>query len=270
MCFVARRHVGRTVARSLFGVFAGTVLFAVMAHPLQAQTIRGLMLERATDRPIELGTVILVDQHRDTVASTITDEDGFFSVAARGAGSFRLVAEALGYRPIVLGPYEVADNGAMVVQLLMSPRPVRLDGLLVATDRSNEPEVTTLVHTGFYERLAEGRGEFMTPGEIARSTERWTVSLFWEMSYKVRAVPGGNGFGPWDDRVVILSREKNWCTPRIVVDGVWIEMMPGETLSDLVPKDDLEAIEVYQAPDGPARYLSTDPCGVILFWTVAY
>ena len=65
------------------------------------------------------------------------------------------------------------------------------------------------------------------------------------MSYKVRAVPGGNGFGPWDDRVVILSREKNWCTPRIVVDGVWIQMMPSETLSDLVPKDDLEAIEVY-------------------------
>ena len=252
------------------GVVVGTLLLAVLAHPLQGQTIRGLVLERATDRPIELGTVILVDQNRDTIASTLTDENGFFSLASRQGGTFRLVADALGYRPVVLGPYVVPDDGAMVVQVLMSPSPVRLDGLLVATDRSNEPEVTTLVHTGFYDRLAEGKGEFLTPGEIARSTERWTVSLFWEMSYVVRAVHGGNGYGPWDDKVQIQDRYKDWCTPRIVVDGVWIQMMPGENLSDIVPKDDLEAIEVYQAPDGPARYLSTDQCGVILFWTVAY
>ena len=44
--------------------------------------------------------------------------------------------------------------------------------------------------------------------------------------------------------------------------------MPGESVADAVPKDDLEAVEVYEWPFGvPRRYKGGESCGVILFWT---
>ena len=243
--------------------------------PAAAQSIRGLIVDRDTDVVIELATVIMVDESRDTIASTITDANGFFALTAGDGGTFTVVVEALGYRAVVEGPFDVQEGGAMVVQVVLEPRPVRLDGLLIETERETEPRLTKLVHTGFYDRLAEGTGEFVTPGEIERSTVRFTTQLFREMTL-AKLVPNRDGASaPWNDRVLIRPidplAEGPYCRPRVYVDDVFIDLFhmdPEPSLEDLVAKEDLEAIEVFRAPFGaPVRYQSTSPCGVVLLWT---
>jgi len=74
-----------------------------------------------------------------------------------------------------------------VIQFQLGLRPIPLEGVLVSAEQLKEPEVATLVSTGFYDRLAEGRGEFLTPGEIARSSVRHTPQLFRAIWHPVRS-----------------------------------------------------------------------------------
>ena len=46
-----------------------------------------------------------------------------------------------------------------VVQFQLGPRTMPLPGIVVEADRLEEPEVASLIATGFYDRLLEGRGE---------------------------------------------------------------------------------------------------------------
>lgn len=242
------------------------------------QTLRGLLLERETQRPISLGRVTLLTELRDSVASTLTSEEGFFSVTAPEAGIYRLVGSALGYRGSVLGPFELDDGAVQVVQLQLGPLPIVLEGLTVSAEQLHEPEVASLVATGFYDRLAEGRGQFLTPGEILASAVRYTPQLFREMTFvSLERATGDAASAPWNDQVWVRPADPNaigaatTCAPRVYVDDVFIDfqnMDPQPSLEDLVRKEDLEAAEVFRAPFGaPLRYQQDSPCGVVLLWT---
>lgn len=262
-----------------------------------AQSLRGLVVERDTNRTIELATVIMTDEDGDTIASVLSDENGFFILRANDDGRYTLVAEALGYRAVVVGRFDLEENDDRVVEVTLDPRPVELRGLNVD---AGEPELRGLAATGFYDRLAQGEGHYLMPGQIINSRERWTAQLFWEMDAEIARVREG-GRGPWDNRVEIknVSGMSLYCTPRVFVDGIWVQDparmvrtdpdepfhgdrvadVPNQALSDLVPKDDLLAVEVYlegRIPDRFVRAIELDEagdpitCGVILFWTVAY
>jgi carboxypeptidase family protein len=262
-----------------------------------AQSVRGLVVERDTNRTIELASVLMTDEAGDTIASALSDENGFFILEADDGGRYTLIAEALGYRAIVVERFDLEDNEDRVVEVTLDPRPVELQGLNV---EAGEPELRGLAATGFYDRLAGGEGHYLLPGHILNSRERWTAQLFWEMDAEIARVREA-GRGPWDNRVEIknVSGMSLYCTPRVFVDGIWVQDparmvrtnpddpfhgdrvsdVPNQALSDLVPKDDLLAVEVYLEGSIPDRFLRAmqlneagDPlvCGVVLFWTVAY
>lgn len=243
------------------------VLLSSFASPASAQTLRGLLLERDSYQPINLGNVTLVTTDGDTVAATITDQEGFFSLDAPREGEYFLYASALGYRSVRSDPIEVEDGMERVLQLDMAPEPVALRGLTVETDRPRPLEVPGLLAVGFYDRMLEGRGEFITPDEIAASPAEHTPQLFW--TKKTVAVRPGDRVGMWNDDVLVWATMGGLCSPRIYVDGVWVrEFLPGEALADVVPRDEIEGVEIYHAMNAPLRYLGTSECGVILFWTL--
>lgn len=277
----------------------GLVLAAGLGLPSTAgaQSLRGLVVERDTNRTIELATVLMTGEEGDTIASALSDENGFFMLEADDGGQYTLVAHALGYRAIVVGRFDLEDNEDRVVEVTLDLRPVELRGLNVDV---GEPELRGLAATGFYDRLARGEGHYLLPGQILNSRERWTAQLFWEMDAQIARVREA-GRGPWDNRVEVknVSGRSLYCTPRIFVDGVWIQDparmvrtdpddpihgdrlsdVPNHALSDLVPKDDLLAVEVYLERSIPDRFVRAmeldaagDPlvCGVVLFWTAAY
>lgn len=248
----------------------------LLSAPVSSQTVRGLLLEEFTEQAVDLGRVTLLTIDGDSVSAALTDEQGFFSIDAPEAGRYVLLASALGYRTARSERIELEEDQLQVVQLRLSLRPIPVEGVVVQGEME-DPVVPELVANGFYERLRMGRGEFLTPGQIRRHPAVHTPQLFREM-VTVEVTPDRErGTGPWNDRIMIKPHdpgrgENRTCAPHLWIDNVLTELMPGEGLGDAVPKDEIEAIEVYRAPFGaPLRYLRDfDPersCGVVAIWT---
>ena len=264
---------GRATARA-----TGLALAALLAAaPLSAQTLRGLLLERGTDRPIELGEITMLDVRGDTVATALSDANGLFSVSARDGGSYRLVARALGYRAQGAGPYEVDDDGMLVVQLLLEAQPVDIEGIDVEAEALFPEEVSVwLDRQGFYERRDAGLGHFLGPRELAE-----LQPMIFQLSELYHRVPGVR-LGPGRE-ALMTSANGVGCAARIFVDGV---LQDSRLIDRVVGRiDDLDGIEIYtrtvqiplqyqwaaQLPDGGRRDEGPLPrsssCGIILIWT---
>ena len=263
-----------------------TLAASCVVTPLEAQTLRGLLLEDVTDLPISLGRVVLATIEGDSVASVLTDEQGFFSVDADASGRYVLVASALGYRTGRSERIELERGEVRVTQMYLALRRIPVAGVEVTAAQvaaADEVEIPELADRGFYDRLEAGWGEYLTPGQIRAHAGAYTPQLFREM-FTVELVPNrGRGSGPWNDGVV-LKRDggsrligaegelgTGLCEPIIWVDDVLTPLMPGESLDDVAPKETVEGIEVHRAGFGaPLRYFqdnSMDACGAILIWT---
>lgn len=224
----------------------------LMTEPLTAQTVRGLVLERVTDRPIDLGTIALVEVGGDTVATATSDTRGFFSVTATDPGDYRVVVEAFGYRLENAGPFELDNGDVQVVQVNLEPAPVRISGIDVEAQETAAPY---LLRQGFVERRKMAFGHFVGPREfddfrvVLRSTE--------DIFYRFPGVTlGPNGLPR------MRGANGGTCTPAIFLDGVRME--PRNP-----PLEQLEAIEIYtRAVQVPLQYSwAAQGCGVILHWT---
>lgn len=251
----------------------GPLLLALQspASPLEAQEIRGILSERGTYEAIDVAEMVLVDDALDTLAVTLTDERGFFRFELPASGEYYVIASALGYQALRSQSLWVGAGEVRIVEISMETRPVPVEGLLVEAE-AGEPQIAELRGTGFYERMAEGRGEFLTPGQIAASKAAWPQQLFWGTE-KVRVHQRSHERpGVWDDVLVIPNRtSRGYCSPSIYVDGRWIReenIAPGVSLADIVHKEEILAVEIYEWPFGvPRLYTGQQGCGVILFWT---
>ena len=214
---------------SLLALVAG--LLAVTTPDVEGQSLRGVLSDRATYEPLDLGTVILLDASLDTLDQAITDERGYFAFDLPGSGEYYLVAIALGYQAIRSESVRVGPEEIRIVELALGARPVPVEGLVVEA-RADEPQVTELRPTGFYERMARGRGEYLTPGQIEASKARWPQQLFWGMR-TVRVHQHSHEWpGIWNDILVIPNRAgAGYCRPSIYVDGRCI-MRDGEFTQD--------------------------------------
>lgn len=272
-----------TVRRALWSLAVCATLAAMAVTPAGAQTLRGLVLEEATEAPIALGRVVMVTLEGDSVQATLTDEQGFFSIDAGEAGRYVLVISALGYRTTRSDRVELESGEVRITQMYLSLRPIPVAGVDVTTFAPDEVEIPELAQRGFYDRMRAGWGEFLTAGQIRVHGGAYTPQLFREM-ITVELVPDrGRGSGPWSDRVVLkMDSGSRWvdsdgrlgagmCEPAIWVDEVLTPLMPGENLDDVAPKETIEGVEVHRAGFGaPIRYFqdnSASACGAILIWT---
>ena len=101
-------------AHLLLTVLALTVPTVPMG--LTAQTVRGVLVDEHTGDPIALGRVMLVTPGRDSITATLTDERGYFELAANEGGTFSLVAEAFGYWSSLIGPIDLTDGADRIVE----------------------------------------------------------------------------------------------------------------------------------------------------------
>lgn len=256
------------VPRRRAGLLAATI--GCLATPVSAQTVRGLVLEADTDRPVPLATVSLMSASGNRLASVLTTEEGFFVLQADDDGTYFVRAVALGYRVGRAGPFQLDEDGLLVVEVRLSAQPLDLEGLLV------EGTATTavgnnLTRNGFWERLAEGRGQFLTPGAVARSEAMFTPHLLRGLNHVIPQY----GAPPWTTWVSFhrATFEFGPCAPRVFVDGVWMNR-PGfgiaadAGLDEVIPMELVEAVEVYWGPfQAPLKYQGTTDCGVVLIWS---
>ncbi len=262
-----------TNAEASFGLVLALYL-GCAAAPVSGQTVRGLVLDAATDRPVALATVSLMSTSGDRVSSMLTNEDGFFTLDADDDGRFILRAVALGYRLRRVGPFDLETDGVSVLELRLEPAPVGLEGFVVE-GAGPAPIGNNLTRNGFWERLEEGRGQFLTPGDVARSDALFTPHLLRGLDHVIPQY-GDQPWMTWVNLRRATGDESGPCEPKVFVDGMWMNR-PGfgiresAGLDEVIPLELVYAVEVYWGPfQAPLRYqgpLHDNDCGVILFWT---
>ncbi len=246
----------RLMFLSPFLIIAAVAMCGFSPTSLRAQTIRGTLVERDSNRPINLGSVTLYTEAGDSVTSTITNRLGRFEVTSPDPGTFLLLAVSLGHRETTVGVFELGEGGEISVEFRIPVEALPLEGILVETSRMAEQ----LELNGFTRRVQEGLGLFMTPADIEESYAMRTSDLFVGM-LNVRLA--GNG-----DRLMIRGFG-GYCPPKIWVDGL-PQIGVGQSLEDIVPLEAVAAVEVYRrASELPLQYggANNTGCGVVLFWT---
>ncbi len=118
-------------------LFVAAVVAAglVTSGPLTAQVIYGQVVERGTNEPVGRGFVILTDSTGRELARTLSGGDGRFTLAAPGAGTYKLRSEVIAYRRWESLPIDIELYQQLTVLLEIERVPIRLAALEVMGDR---------------------------------------------------------------------------------------------------------------------------------------
>jgi hypothetical protein len=246
--------------RMLSQLSASTVLAASLclgaAVSLDAQVIRGRILEDPSSRPISGASVALVGAVTARSAATAnTGSDGGFSITAPSPGIYRLLAELPGYRTAVTPAFELFAGDQVQITLRLLSDTARLRPMVVtANARQNNNRLS-----GFSRRNAFGR--YITRDQIDRMHPIFVSDLL-RTAPGVQVVASPRGFG-YD----VLTTEG--CRPAIYVDGLHYTLMGGETIDQVVNPNEIDSIEVYaHAAEVPPEYMGPgSTCGAIVIWT---
>jgi hypothetical protein len=240
-------------------VVIGVVALPLFVASAAAQSIRGIVLDDATDEPIAGTLVILLDTTGARLGAVATDTAGRFLLPLERPGTYRLAARRLGYGPATSTLLHVPDSGVLDVEFRLTPEAV----LLAPVEVRAKPRRSRLEREGFYRRRELGIGRFMTAEEIEKRGATWVSdALRMEPSVRIRYDPVRLGW------VVYFSVGTSGrpCLPLVVLDGTRLDM---STIDELVPPSEIDAMELYPRGNGvPAQFGGTGAsCGVILIWT---
>lgn len=110
------------------------LLLAVLAAPLAAQTVRGVVVEVASGRPVDGMVVSLHPRGGAAIAGGLTDAAGRFSLAAPEPGAYTVRAERVGYRP-AWADVQLHPGDSPEVRLQTAVQAFVLDPVQVTADR---------------------------------------------------------------------------------------------------------------------------------------
>ena len=263
----------------LFLRAAGLLLALAAATSLEAQVLRGTVKADSGDVPV-VGAEVLLE---GTEWRSRTDRAGAFRLIDIKPGSYRLLARAVGYRPLAAKAI-IAVGDTIELELVLTKMTVELAPLEVTADK---PEFRSAVMRGFDDRRSAGLGRFFTRTDL----EKWDhgtvtgalrgvsglrlVPLPCSGGYAVATARGGDT--PGARRLVCSGISGRGlaiqpaCFLSIYLDGVklwsWGDQPPPDM--EAIQAMSLEGIEIYRGPaELPAQYQTTgSACGAVLFWT---
>lgn len=231
----------------------------LLVSQVDAQTIRGHVLDGETGRPIVGASVLLVDTIGAVALEVLANDSGRFVIASARAGRFRLQARALGYYSVLSDPLALESRRTRYIELRLRVDAVELAPLKVVAT----PRITWLDDMGFYMRRESGMGKFFTREDF-ESRRPFYVSDILRNVPGVVLRPAGNGNTVRFMRSQGTSAPGKGCAPAIWIDGII-----ARGALDSINPNDVEAIEVYRGPSQlPSQYGGTGgTCGAILVWT---
>ena len=226
------RGVRRTAVRPVGTVCAGAVIAAVLLlhAPLAAQrggVVRGRVVEAGTGTAVASAVVRVAD---DSSRSVLTDVDGGFRLTGLAPGAHRLRVAHLGYaeREVAV---EVTGAGEVVIDVVLTPRALALDALVVTAGRRAQALADVAVPT-----------EVVSAEEIRRSGASDVAAVLVERTgiQPQGGHPAGSGLmlqGLGSERVLVL------------VDGQpFIGRLSGQIDLSRLPVAAVERIEVVKGP----------------------
>ncbi len=269
------------------------VLAGAFARPASSQIIRGQVLDATDGRTLALAQVMLLPVDGDSVLQgVVASEEGGFELRLRGAGTYRLRAELLGYASVTSLPFHVESRQIRSVELRMDREVIVLSPLTVVAERT---ESVTMTDVRRRERL--GFGTFLFREDLeARSGSRLeeilvasglTVSHYLHSPENKARGLGGTVADPSSGLIpipLVSARQAGLrqCYSSIYLNGA--RVVTGDQLHDSLRvemalersfdifqlrPEEIEAIEIYRGPaQVPAEFggVGSD-CGVVALWS---
>ncbi|MEJ2483397.1 MAG: carboxypeptidase-like regulatory domain-containing protein [Gemmatimonadota bacterium] len=153
----------------LFGALA-----AVGANPVDAQTLRGRVVEQGTDSPIPGALLLLQSAEGEELASAVSGESGAWVLRAPGPGEWFVRVERIGFAATTSGPFRVALGADVTIPLEVSSAPLELPALTVEGESGGcglDPEEGETVWRLWDEARKALRVAEIIEGSIAYLTE---------------------------------------------------------------------------------------------------
>ena len=107
------------------------VLGSGLITGVEAQEIRGRIVDSENGAPVALVGVLVLDRDRNRLTSAASDTAGFYVVEAPGSGEYVLFVQRLGYFENETPLFAVETGGVYAVDIEMRPEPFRLDPIEV-------------------------------------------------------------------------------------------------------------------------------------------
>lgn len=264
----------RTTLEHAFVVSIACVVLAALpqtgfAQDSLAKVSIGGIVRDTSGRPLT-GAEVRSGEH-----FTVTSDSGTFLLADLTPDTVGLLVRRIGYKPVSTA-FVIRPGYHITVAVKMTPSSVTLGTVVVEGKRMD----AHLWKAGFYERSKLGMGTFFTPEYLEHHGS--TVSgLIAEVPSVMIARDQRNraaAMGPFG---------AGRCRMNVFVDGALVRWADEVSLDDILPKDELLAVEVYPraalvpsalvglAPastSSPGRAAITSQgqrsdCGAIFFWT---
>lgn len=226
----------------------------------------GEIVDRRSEDPIPAARINLVRASDGaSVWSGVSGDDGEFRTSPLPLGEYRLQVEAPPFVALA-EPVTLYETGTVDLRVEMVGVDYELEPVVAVARRASRLE-----REGFYRRLAQGTGDFVTRADIdARQPP--------EPSDLLRRLPsvilGGGTGSPGGPQIFLRGRGRQGadpsqpgCTPLFVFDGVPMDLDGPWGLDNLVTPDNLEAIEVHRGAFVPPQYAGLTDCGVVMVWT---
>ncbi|MFO7895029.1 MAG: carboxypeptidase-like regulatory domain-containing protein [Longimicrobiales bacterium] len=250
--------------RMAFAFVAGLLMAADGAA---AQALTGRVFDGTSGEAVAGAEVAVLGDDVAPIGLAVSDSAGAFHIPLGDAGSYRLVATAVGYDSLSVDSIAVGDAEAVWVELRLGPRPFDVEGLTVVARRPTGP----LSLREFYRRLDRyeqygGSGVVLSREALDRHIAQTGASVLARESIHVREVTGLGG-GIIVKRRTARFGQSQWCTPAFFLDGNRVD---GQTIRS-IPASDLLGIELYRGVgDIPAEFMTAPgatSCGVVLAWS---
>lgn len=231
----------------------GTAEFLVLLNRslIENLDVPGRVLGRVTEEDGSQGVSdVDITVMTSTPQHAISDGQGRFTLRDLEPGLVDVRFERLGYEPrtsaVVIQPGRTVEIAATI-----STRPIPLDPIEVVAVRSRYLE-----QTGFYERRDGGWGNQISRQDFEDINPISTTDVFY-------TVPGVSVSSAGE---VISLRTTGFgqtgCVLQTYLDGVAVDDFD----LNILPPEQIEAVEVYQGLAVPIQY-PQGGCGIVLVWT---
>jgi len=227
------------------------VALPVWASVTHAQSVRGLLLDALTTRPIGEATVILLDSASAERSTIMTDSLGRFLITSPSPGGYRLQIRRIGYKAATSEPlaFERARTTQLTIEL--APLAAELRPITVRERSARQWAVD-----GFRERQSLGKGVFIDRVDILAQAPIYFTDLFRPIP-GLRVVMAGSG-------LQVESQRGRGCL-RLFINWIPFEGLneAGQRSLELPPPKEVMGIEVYrefgEVPQALRSFARTPP-----------
>ena len=238
------------------GLPFGLCLLATFVQPsfCGAATITGAVLDTTARAPVEGARVVAVTTERVIAGETLSGAAGRFRLRDLAAGSYFIVASRIGFERTRAGPFSVAGEESLDLEIAVLPGLVRMNPVVVTASRRHEkslaaPASITVVGA----RTIEERPA-VTPVAHLRAVAGLDVAA----KGLTQATVAARGFsGAQSPALLVLEDYRYAAIPSLRYN--LFHFMPA-------PNEDMQRIEVVRGP-GAAIYGPNSDRGVVHFLT---